>query len=66
MGWKHVSELEKRLQPTSKESPGKMAEVKNANFSFKDKYYVDALLQKFRVEERDIERVRPKKVTHKG
>ena len=46
MGWKHFSELKKLLPPPSKECVGKMDEVKNINFSFKNKSYVDALLQK--------------------
>ena len=66
MGWKHVSEPEKLLPPPSEEHAGKIDEVKNANFSFNRKSYVDALLQKRRVEERASERERPKNVIQKG
>ena len=46
IGWKHVSELEKLLPPRSKERVGKMYEVKNADFLFNNKSYLDALIQK--------------------
>ena len=39
------------LPPPPKESVGKINEVKNANFSFNKKSYVDALLQKVRAKE---------------
>ena len=45
------------LPPPSKERVVKMYEVENSNFPFKNKSYVDALLQKWRVEERNTERV---------
>ena len=43
-----------------------MYEVKNSNFSFKKKSYVETILQKVWVEERATEKVRPKNVIHKG
>ena len=66
MGCKHVIELKKMLPPTSKESAGIMNEVENANFLFKDKSYVDALLQKLRGEERDTKSLRSNNLTQKG
>ena len=45
---------------------GKIDEVKNANFSFNNKSYIDALLQKVQVEEHVSEKLGKISVLQKG
>ena len=54
------------LPPPSKERVGKMDEVKNANFSFNKKSYVDNILQKRRFRKHASEKVIPKNVLQRG
>ena len=66
MGWKHGSELDNLLLPSSKECVGEMYELERANLSFNKKSYVYALLQKLRFKEHASERVILKNMLHKG